>query len=158
VLVLLCAIAMAVGLVGVVVPALPGLFLCYAAVVVWAILSDGGWGRWLVLALATVWLAIGTVVKYLWPGKQLKSAGVPSRTLFAGAALAIIGFFVIPVLGLPIGFVGGVFLTEWLRLGDANRAWPSTREALKAAGLAMLIELFAAVLIAVTWTGGAIFA
>jgi hypothetical protein len=137
------------------VPVLPGLFLCYAVVVVWAVLADGGWGRWLVLALATLWLAAGTVVKYLWPGRQLKAAGVPTRSLLAGAGLGLIGFFVIPVLGLPIGFVGGVFLAELARLGDSKRAWPSTREAMKAAGLSMLIELLAGVLIAVTWAAGA---
>jgi hypothetical protein len=153
-LIALCAVAMVAGIAGVVVPALPGLVLCWGAVLGWAVLADGGWGRWLVLGLATFWLLAGVLVKYLLPGRRLKSAGVPNRTLLAGALLGLLGFFVIPVIGLPVGFVAGVWLAEWLRLGDPALAWPSTREALKAAGFSMLIELAAALLIAATWIAG----
>jgi uncharacterized protein YqgC (DUF456 family) len=157
-LVTLCAIAMVAGLVGVVVPVLPGLFLSYGAVVVWAIFADAGWVKWLVLALCTVWLAVGTVVKYAWPGRNIKAAGVPNRTIVLGVLLGIVGFFVIPVVGLPIGFVAGVWLAEWARLGDPKAAWPSTWQALKATGLAMMIELGAGLLIAGTWAVGAFLA
>ncbi len=157
-LVAICAVAMLVGLVGIVVPILPGLFLCYAAVVVWAILAEAGWGKWLVLVLASLWLAAGTVAKYAWPGKRMKDAGIPNLTLLLGVAGAIVGFFVIPIVGFPIGFVAGIWLAEWRRLGDTQRAWPSTVEALKATGLAMLIELVAGLLIAGTWITGAVFA
>ena len=53
-----------------------------------------------------------------------------------------------------IGFVLGVWLAERARLGDARLAWPSTKHALRAAGLAMLIELAAAVGVALTWAVG----
>ncbi|HEX2358010.1 MAG TPA: DUF456 family protein, partial [Micromonosporaceae bacterium] len=59
-----------------------------------------------------------------------------------------------PVVGLVIGFVLGVWLAERVRLGDARRAWPSTKHALKAAGLAMLIELGAGLTILVIWLAG----
>lgn len=157
-LVTLCAIAMLVGLVGIVVPILPGLLLSYGAVLVWAIFADAGWGKWLVLGLCTLWGLIGTVVKYAWPGRQLKRAGIPNWTLLAGVGVGIVGFFVIPFVGLPLGFVAGVWLAEWQRHKDQKQAWTSTVEALKATGLSMLIELAAGVLIAVTWIGGLIFA
>jgi uncharacterized protein YqgC (DUF456 family) len=157
-LITLCAIAMVVGLAGVVIPVLPGLFLCYGVVLVWAILADAGNGRWVVLGIATLWLAVGTIIKYAWPGRNMKAAGVPTKTMLAGAGLAIVGFFVIPVVGVILGFIGGIWLAEWARLGDPQRAWPSTREALKATGLAIVIELAAGVLIGVTWVAGVVFA
>jgi uncharacterized protein YqgC (DUF456 family) len=150
----LCGLAIVAGLAGVVVPGLPALPLCWAGVLVWAIFGGAGWGRWLVLAVVTAIAAGGTVVKYAWPGRNLKRTGVPNRTLLAGGLLGLVGFFVIPVVGLLIGFVLGVWLAEWLRLGDARRAWPSTKQALRAAGLSMLVELGAGLAIAAIWVVG----
>ena len=56
--------------------------------------------------------------------------------------------------GLVIGFVLGVWVAERARLGDFGKAWPSTKHALKAAGLAMLIELATALSIAGVWVLG----
>ena len=154
-LIVLCAVAMVVGIVGVVVPVVPGLFLCLAAVLAWAIFGDGNTtGRWVVFALCFGWVAIGSVVKYTWPGRRMKSAGVPTRTLLIGVVLGIVGMVVIPVVGLPIGFVAGVWLAEAQRHGGFGPAWPSTVAALQAAGLSMLVELGAAFLVALTWVGG----
>jgi uncharacterized protein YqgC (DUF456 family) len=98
------------------------------------------------------------VVKYLVPGKQLKDAGVPGRSLLLGAVLGIIGFFVIPVIGLFLGFVLGVYLAELARLGSSARAWPSTKHALRAVGWSILIELGAGLLMAGAWIAGLILA
>ncbi|MGN9908857.1 DUF456 domain-containing protein [Phytohabitans sp. LJ34] len=150
----LCGLAIAAGIVGVVVPILPGLLLCWLGVLAWAVFGDGGWVKWLVLAVVTVFAVAGTVVKYLWPGRNLKRSGVPNSTLLVGGALGLVGFFVIPIVGLVLGFILGVWLAERARLGDHRQAWPSTVHALKAAGLSMLIELAAALAIAATWGVG----
>jgi hypothetical protein len=54
------------------------------------------------------------------------------------------------VVGLFLGFVLGVYLAELQRLGGED-AWPSTKHALRAVGLSVLIELSAAMLAAGTW-------
>jgi uncharacterized protein YqgC (DUF456 family) len=151
---LLCGLAIVAGIVGVIVPVLPGLLLCWLGVLAWAVFADGGLAKWLVLAVVTGLAAAGTVVKYLWPGRNLKRSGVPNTTLLAGGVLGLVGFFVVPIVGLVLGFVLGVWLAERVRLGDHRRAWPSTVHALKAAGLSMLIELAAALAIAATWGAG----
>lgn len=150
----LCGAAIVVGIVGVIVPGLPGLVLCWAGVLVWAIFGDGGWARWVVFAAVTGVALVGIVVKYAWPGRNLKRTGVPNTTLLAGGALGLVGFFVVPVVGLIAGFVLGVWLAERVRLGDSRLAWPSTKHALKAAGLSMLVELGAALGIAAIWVVG----
>ncbi|HEV2089406.1 MAG TPA: DUF456 domain-containing protein [Cryptosporangiaceae bacterium] len=154
----LAGIGILVGLLGIVVPVLPGLVLCWVSVLVWAIFADAGWGRWLVLALVTVFVAAGIVVKYAWPGRNLKHSGVPNLSLFAGLVLGIVGFFVVPVLGLPLGFVLGVWLAEAGRMKDFGAAWPPTWAAMKATGLAIMIELAAGMAVAVTWIAGVVFA
>ncbi len=151
---LLVGLAVLVGLVGIVVPVLPGSILILGAVLVWAAASATAAG-WVVFALVTTLLVVGGVVKYALPGRGLRTAGVPSRTLIAGGLLGIVGFFVIPVVGLVVGFVLGVYLSELQRVG-LDSAWPSTRAALKAAGLSLLIELAAGLLAAATWLVGAV--
>ena len=96
------------------------------------------------LAVATVVAVIGALIKYLLPGRRLKSAGVSGLALsVAGGVLGLVGFFVIPVIGLIIGFVLGVWLVERARLGSASGRGQSTKAALGAAGMAMLIEFTA---------------
>ena len=151
----ICALAMVVGVLGVVVPLVPGVVLCWAATVVWAVFGGvDSPGRWAVVAVATLVALLGLVSKYAWPGRNLKRSGVPNLTLLAGGALGLVGFFLIPIVGLPIGFVLGVWLAEWRRVGDSRLAWPSTKAALQAAGLSMIIELGTALVIAGTWVVG----
>ena len=49
------------------------------------------------------------VVKYAVPGRRLKAA-VPMRTLVVGGMFAVVGFFVIPVVGVLVGFPIGVYV------------------------------------------------
>lgn len=150
----LVALAIAIGIVGVIVPVLPGTLLVLAAIVVWGVQVGTATG-WVVVAVAAALLVGGTVVKYLVPGRRLKASGVPNRTLAVGALLAFVGFFVVPVVGMFIGFVLGVYLAERARVGGPQ-AWPSTVAALRAVGASILIELVAAFLAAVTWVVGVV--
>lgn len=143
----------ALGLVGVLVPVLPGLALVWGAVLVWALVEQSTLG-WVVLGVATALLAAGTVVKYVVPGRRLRRAGVPWRSTALGGALGVVGFFVVPVVGLLLGFVLGVYLAERQRLGGHGPAWQSTRQALAAAGWSVLIELAAGMAMAATWLAG----
>jgi uncharacterized protein YqgC (DUF456 family) len=150
---LLVGLAILVGLVGIVLPVLPGTLLILGAVLVWAA-QDGSAGGWGVCALAAVLLGVGALVKYTVPGRRLQAAGVPRRSLVVGGLVGIVGFFVVPVIGLFLGFVVGVYLVEALRL-DTRQAWPSTKHAVKAAGLSILIELAAGLFAATVWLIGA---
>ena len=150
----LVALAIAVGLVGVVVPVLPGSLLVLGAVLVWS-WDIGSSTGWVVFAVAAAFTALGAVVKYVVPGRRLKDNGIPGSTLLLGGVLGVVGFFVIPVVGLLIGFVLGVYLAELRRVGSAA-AWPATVHALKAVGLSILIELVASLLAASTWALGVV--
>jgi hypothetical protein len=52
-----------------------------------------------------------------------------------------------------IGFVLGIYASELQRVG-AQAAWPSTKAALRAVGVSMLIELTSTLLAAVVWAIG----
>lgn len=152
----LVGLGVIVGLVGIVVPILPGLLLIWGSVTVWALVERSD-TAWVVLAIATVVAITSQVVKYVVPGRRLRDAGVPTRGILAGAVLGLVGFFVIPVVGLFLGFVAGIYAVEHLRLRNHQSAWRSTVHALKAVGLAILIEMLAGLLIGSAWLAAVVF-
>jgi ABC-type phosphate transport system permease subunit len=123
-------------------------------VLAWAA-AQGGAAAWTVAAVATALVVAGAVVKYVVPTRRLHEAGIPARTQWAGVGLAVVGFFVVPVIGLPLGFVLGIYLAELARVGS-ERAWPATVQSLRAVGLSVLIELAAALLAAGVWVVGVV--
>ena len=147
---ILVAVAIAVGIVGIIVPLLPGTLLVFAAIAVWAFI-EGTTGAWVTLAVVAVILGTTLLAKYLWPAKRMRNADVGTSSLFAGAVLGIVGFFVIPVVGLVVGFVLGIYLAELSKRRDQRRAWASTVHALKGVALSVGVELTGALLATVVW-------
>ena len=148
-----------IGLLGIVIPVLPGLLLVWAGIGVWAVgrPHTAGWTDtpgWIVISVATALLVVGTVVKYVLPGRRMRAGGVPWTTLAAGTVLGLVGMFVIPVVGLVICFVLGIYLVERARSGDHRTAWASTSAALRAVGWSLLIELVTGVLMTLSWIAG----
>jgi uncharacterized protein len=146
----LVALGIAVGLVGIVVPLLPGMLLVYGAIAVWAAVEHTA-ASWVTLAIVTVVVVATTAVKYLWPMRRMRRAEVPTSALLCGGVLGVIGFFVIPVFGLVVGFVLGVYLAELLRRRDHRRAWASTVHAVKGVALSMGVELAGGLAATVIW-------
>lgn len=145
----LAGVGVVLGVLGTVVPVLPGGLLVAASVLVWALVTGGA--AWWVLVGVVVVLAAGQLLEYLTAGVSLKRAGVPNRSLVVGGLAGVVGFFVVPVLGLVLGFLGGLYLAERHRQPDAATAWRSTKTGLRAAGVALLIELAAVLVSAVLW-------
>jgi uncharacterized protein len=148
--IVLVAVAIAVGLIGILVPLLPGSVLVLAAIAVWAYYEHTT-VAWVALGLAAVILAAALVVKYLWPARRMRSADVGTWSLLAGGVLGIIGFFVVPVVGLVLGFVLGVYLAELALRREQGRAWASTVHAIKGVALSVGVELTGALMATTVW-------
>lgn len=140
-----------VSLFGILVPILPGLALEVGVIFVWAFV-EGGSVAWGVAIAALVLAGIGTFVKYSIPKRRLNEVGIPNRTLLIATAVAVVGLFVIPVAGAPIGFVLAIYVSERLRVGP-EKAWPATKTSLGAIATSIGIELATGLLIAATWYG-----
>ncbi|WP_133693945.1 DUF456 family protein [Mycobacterium sp. BK086] len=153
--IVLVGLAIAIGLVGVIVPLLPGTLLVYAAIAVWAVVEHT-LVSWVVLGVVTAVLGASLLIKYLWPAKRMRAAEVGRWTLAAGAVLGVIGFFVVPVVGLLLGFVLGVYLAELASRRDQRRAWAATWHALKAAALSVGVELAGGLIATVVWVAGVV--
>jgi uncharacterized protein YqgC (DUF456 family) len=148
--IVLVALAIAVGLVGIVVPLLPGALLVFGAIAVWAVVEHST-ASWVTLGVVAALLATTTLIKYLWPVRRMRRAEVGPWSLLAGAVLGVIGFFAIPVLGLLLGFVVGVYAAELAHRRDQRLAWASTVHALKGVALSVGVELAGALVATAVW-------
>jgi uncharacterized protein YqgC (DUF456 family) len=146
----LVGVAIFVGIIGIVVPVLPGALLSLAGILVWALEEQSATG-WIVLSAAVVLIGASQVVKYIVPERRLRESGIPRRSTLTGVLMGIVGFFVIPVIGIFVGFPLGVYLSERQRLHAHDLAWTSTKHALRASGLSVLIEFIGTALAAAVW-------
>ena len=146
-------LVIALGLFGVVVQILPGSIFVLGAILVWSIVT-GGAPAWIVLVVAAIAVVGSNVVKYFLAARHLTKAEVPNSTIWWGGLGGIVGFFVIPVIGLFVGFPLAVFLAELVRRREARPAWAATIVAVKATGLTILVELGGALIATGAWVIG----
>ncbi|MDQ1035433.1 uncharacterized protein YqgC (DUF456 family) [Streptomyces sp. V3I8] len=152
---LLVGVVLLLGLAGVLVPGAPGSWLVWAAVLWWAFEEPRplSWG---VLVAATATLLVARVIRWRLPPRRLRSSGATPRTAVCAGVGALLGFFVVPVLGAIPGYLGGAYLAERLRLGGHGEAVASVRSVMRLGGTSVLVELFACLLIAGAWLGAVI--
>jgi len=148
---LLVGLAMLAGLVGVLVPLLPGLPLILVAAFVWVIADGADAGQWVVFGLVAVITVTAMVASSVIPARRATSAGAPWWVLGAGAAGVMIGFFVIPVVGALVGGPIGIYLGELVRLRDRRTAWATTRATLRGIGVGIAIQMVAGVAAVAIW-------
>jgi uncharacterized protein len=143
------ALALLIGLGGLITGKVPGLALIWGAILVWASIELSV-TAWIVLAIASV-LAIGNyVLQQVLAGREFSEILAPAGSLVTAAIAATIGFLLARTLGLLAGFAAGLYFAERRRLGKQRGALPRARDQQRT-GRARLIELVAALLATGTW-------
>ncbi|MGH2806063.1 MAG: DUF456 domain-containing protein [Actinomycetota bacterium] len=147
----LVALAMVVGVIGTVLPFLPGLPIVWAAALFYGIVAGFGAVGWVSFAIITALAVLGIVAGIVLPHRHVKEGGAPMSTVLASIVGAIVGFFLIPVIGLPLGAVVGVLLAERVRTADWGTAWVATKNLIVGFGLGALAQLGCGLAMIVTW-------
>ncbi len=150
----LAIVFMVIGLIGTIVPILPGAVITGAAAFAYA------WGTdfeivSLPLALFFVVIAaIGTTADVWMPLLGAKKTGAPLKTIVFGMVGSVIGFFLgsfVPLLGnlvgAVVGYIVGLIVGEYLRLEDWNQAIHAGIGGLVGWGLATVVQFVTALLI-----------
>lgn len=150
----LCGVAILVGVAGTILPVLPGSILIGLSLLAWAMWGGAGTTGWVVFAIGLVFVLAGMAAAAILTGRKLKQHSIPSRSVAVGLVLGVAGMFLIPVVGLFVGFAAGLLLSELQRTRVLSSAVASSWAALKATGLGMLAEFGLACLSASTWVIG----
>lgn len=146
-------VLLVIGALGTIFPILPGSILVIIGLLIWAIVIGGPVG-WTVFGIGLLLSGSGMAASALLTGKRLKQREIPNRSILTGAVVGIVGAFVIPVVGLFLGFVLGLYASEWYRLRDPKQAWDASVVAMKSVGLGMLIEFACAGTAIAVWIVG----
>ena len=149
------AALLAVAAAGTIYPVLPGSPLAIATLLVWAWLT-GSPAAWTAALLGAALAAVGWSASALLTGRELKRQQVAKRSIAVALAAAVVGMFLIPVVGLFVGFAAGLFVSELIRRRDVSAAVRASVGTLKATGLGVLSEFVLVCLAASVWTIGVI--
>jgi len=142
---------MAVGVVGTIVPVVPGLPLVWAAALVYGLGAGFGTVGVLAFTLITALALAGVFLGFAMPRRAALRGGAARPSMWLGGALAVVGFFVVPLVGLLIGGVLGVFLGEIVRTGDATAAWRATAATIRGFGVAAVAQLAIGLAVVAVW-------
>lgn len=145
------ALAIAVGLAGTVVPVLPGLVLVAGATLVYGLVEGfGAVGTVAFVLIVAVGIA-GTVAGFVIPQRSASAGGARRTSILLGAAGAVAGFFLVPIVGVPLGGVLGIYVAERARTGEHDAAWRTTYATVRGFGVATLVQLGAGLVMAAIW-------
>jgi len=144
-------LVMGIGLIGTVLPGLPGSALIWLAALVYGLVEGFGVGGWIAMIIITLLLGGSLVAKVALPTRRAAAGGAPTSTIVVGAIAGIIGFFTVPVVGLPLGGAVGVLLAEYRRTEGWPAAWRSTKGVIVGFGISALVELGVGMAMILTW-------
>lgn len=147
---------MGIALVGVVVPVLPGLLIVWILGVGTTLWVGADTTGWVIAGVLTALFAAGTAATIWLPARQGRQGGAPASSMWTAALGGLVGFFVIPVVGLLVGAAGGLYVAEQRRLGSGEQARSSVVSVVRAYGVGVVIELVLGLLMIIVWLVGAL--
>lgn len=135
------------GVCGIIMPVLPGSIAVGCGLLVWAVWGSSAWG-WLAFAVGLALVGVGATSSAVLTKRSLDRRQIPKWPLFVALACGVIGTFLLPAVGLFVGFVVGLLVSEWIRVGNLRGAVSTSLVAVKAIGIGMVLELGCALLAA----------
>jgi uncharacterized protein len=144
-------LVMVVGLL--VIPILPGLVIIWVSALGYGIAAGFGVLGWVMFALITVLMVVGSILDNVLMGASAHKQGAPWWVILIALVAAIVGNFVIPIpiLGGILAALLVLFLIEWLRLKDARKALASMRGMLIGCGWAVVFRVIIGMVMIGLW-------
>lgn len=150
-LIVLGLLAALVGLTGVVVPVLPGLLVVWLATVGTVLIHRADTTGWVLAGVLTALFALGTAATIVLPARQGRQGGASRRSFVLAGVGAVLGFFLLPVLGFLVGALAGLLVGEYQRLGDWREAAGATGQVLRAYGIGVVLETIIGLTMVAIW-------
>jgi len=122
VVLVLTFLIMLVGLIGTVLPIIPGTILIFAGALLYALVDGFHVIGWPTLVVLGILAAVATTAD-LWASSiGAKIGGASGWSVVIGMVAGLVGFVIFTLPGAIIGAILGVLLTEIVRVGDWRQA------------------------------------
>ncbi|MDW8325943.1 MAG: DUF456 domain-containing protein [Anaerolineales bacterium] len=155
----LTAAVMLVGLIGAVLPVLPGPWLIWLAALGYGLAQPlfgqplfDGWIGGIAMVFITVMAIISLALDWVITHSVVAREGVSWQAIVASIGLGLLGLPFFPPLGPLAGAVLGLFLIEYFRHGrDRRKAWAALRSYGKGFGLGVVANVLLCLVMIGVW-------
>jgi uncharacterized protein YqgC (DUF456 family) len=151
----LAGILLVVAAVGTIYPVLPGSLIAIVTLLLWAWAMGSSWA-WTAAIIGSVICVVGWSASAVLTGRKLKQLEVPKWSILVAVVGGVVGIFLIPVIGVFVGFAVALLLSEWVRHRSLSQAFHSSVQTLKATGTGVLIEFLLVCVAASVWMLGVV--
>jgi uncharacterized protein YqgC (DUF456 family) len=139
-LIIILALVQLVGLVSLVIPILPGLVIIWIANLVYGITAGFTVWGWVIFAINTILMIVGSLVDNITMGASAKMTGASWLGVGLSLVAGLVGSLLFPPLGGLVAALMVLFVVEIIRLRDFKRAGNSTASMALGCGLAIVIR------------------
>lgn len=139
------------GQAGTFIPLLPGLWIQWAAALVYGLVVGFDLTGGILFGIITLLVIIGGIIDNVAMGASAKTSGASWLSIGAALIGGVVGSLVFPPLGGLILAMGGIFLVEYLRIRDLRKAWDSTRGLAVGCGWGAILRFGFGLLVILTW-------
>ena len=153
----LIAVVMVIGLAGTLLPILPGLWLIWAAALVYVLVESRDTAGLIVMVILTVLAVVGTAAAYALPQREASGAGVPVWGQIVAAGAAVGGMMLIPVVGALVGFAVGIFAVTVLRTREVQGSVEASVATIRGMLYASGAQFVTGLLMIVIWLAWVVF-
>lgn len=137
-------LAFIVGLIGALLPIIPGVIIIWFASLFYAavLVGFGTFSPWVFVLITLIAMVAGTSDIWL-AALGAKTTGASWRTLLVGLVGAIAGTFLlpIPIFGTIIGYAAGIILAEYMRFKEWRPAIRTALGGVVGWGISSVVEL-----------------
>ena len=139
-LIIILALVQLVGLISLVIPILPGLVIIWIANLVYGITAGFTVWGWVIFAINTILMIVGSLVDNITMGASAKMTGASWLGVGLSLVAGVVGSMLFPPLGGLVAALIVLFVVEIIRLRDFKRAGNSTASMALGCGLAIIIR------------------
>lgn len=144
---------MVFGLLGLLIPILPGLLIIWAAALGYGLYTGFDLAGWIVFALQTILMLAGSFVDNILMGGQAYREGAAWWSVLLALLAAVLGqvLIPIPIIGGVLLAIAVLLLVEWARRRNFKESWKAVRGLLSGCGWAVVIRFIMGMVMVGLW-------
>lgn len=139
------------GQLSLLIPILPGLWIQWAAALVYGLVTGFDLAGGILFGIITVLVIAGGFMDNIMMGASAKTSGASWLSIAAALVGGLAGSLLLPPLGGLVLAMAGIFLVEYLRIRDLRKAWDSTRSLAIGCGWGVVLRFFFGLFVIGVW-------
>jgi uncharacterized protein YqgC (DUF456 family) len=144
-------VVMLFSLAGLIIPIFPGAFIIWLVALLYGVVSGFGTLGWVIFAVLTVLMVLASVADNVLMGAKARKEGASWVSIGLALLAGVLGMMIFPPIGGLIAAPLVLFLGEYQRLKDTEKAIAVVRGLVLGWGWAFLVRFGIGVVMIVLW-------